>query len=194
MASMSKSATPTRHAVRLSRTSCRGTKQTGCPSSPSPTTTHQRAAQAARMATVIPHQQRQCRTLSLAEATRLHHATCPPDSRPGHSPSRDAGGEDVREAAGRAEQPRCVGFDRHAQIGEGRRCRPERCAGGCRSQVAPVTGCNRPTPNTWRSIVEGLLVLCTIVWAVGYCIYRSGKREGSRKGYNVGRARGRRRR
>jgi len=57
-----------------------------------------------------------------------------------------------------------------------------------------VTGCNRSTPNTWRFIVEGLLVLCVIVWAVGYWIYRSGKRTGSIKGYNAGRARGRRRR
>jgi len=45
-----------------------------------------------------------------------------------------------------------------------------------------------------RFIVEGLLVLCVIVWAVGYCIYRAGKRTGSRKGYNVGRDHARRRR
>jgi hypothetical protein len=41
--------------------------------------------------------------------------------------------------------------------------------------------------------MEGL-IFCGIVLFVGYAIYKSGKREGSRKGYGVGRARGRWRR
>jgi len=45
-----------------------------------------------------------------------------------------------------------------------------------------------------RFFVEGFLVLCVAAWAIGYLIYRAGKRTGSRKGYNVGRARARRRR
>ena len=40
--------------------------------------------------------------------------------------------------------------------------------------------------------MEGLIVLGILVF-VGYSLYRAGKRTGSRKGYNVGRSRGRRR-
>jgi len=42
--------------------------------------------------------------------------------------------------------------------------------------------------------MDGLITL-GILFALGYWLYRSGKREGSRKGFNVGRhRRGRRRR
>ena len=40
--------------------------------------------------------------------------------------------------------------------------------------------------------MDGLIVLGVLVF-VGYAIYKSGKRIGSRKGFNVGRFRGRRR-
>ena len=40
--------------------------------------------------------------------------------------------------------------------------------------------------------MEGLIVLGILVF-IGYSLYRSGKRTGSRKGYSVGRSRGRRR-
>lgn len=40
--------------------------------------------------------------------------------------------------------------------------------------------------------MEGLIVLSILVF-IGYSLYRSGKRVGSRKGYNVGRSRRRRR-
>ena len=39
--------------------------------------------------------------------------------------------------------------------------------------------------------MEGLIVLGILVM-VGYSLYRSGKRAGSRKGYGVGRSHGRR--
>ena len=38
------------------------------------------------------------------------------------------------------------------------------------------------------------LVILGLVGVVGYYIYRVGKREGSRKGYGIGRSRGRRHR
>jgi hypothetical protein len=38
--------------------------------------------------------------------------------------------------------------------------------------------------------MEGLIVLGVVVF-IGFAIYKSGKREGSRKGYGVGRAHGR---
>jgi len=38
----------------------------------------------------------------------------------------------------------------------------------------------------------GELIVVGIIVFVGYSLYRSGKREGSIKGYNVGRSRGRR--
>ena len=41
--------------------------------------------------------------------------------------------------------------------------------------------------------MEALLILGVLI-AIGYALYRSGKRVGSRKGYNVGFSRGRRRR
>ena len=41
--------------------------------------------------------------------------------------------------------------------------------------------------------MEALLILGTLIF-IGYVLYRSGKRVGSRKGYNVGFSRGRRRR
>jgi hypothetical protein len=41
--------------------------------------------------------------------------------------------------------------------------------------------------------MEGLIVIA-IVASIGYWIFSSGKRTGSRKGYNVGFHRGRRRR
>ena len=41
--------------------------------------------------------------------------------------------------------------------------------------------------------MQGLIVIGILV-CVGYSLYRSGKRIGSRKGYNAGRSRGRRRR
>jgi len=37
-------------------------------------------------------------------------------------------------------------------------------------------------------------IVVAIVWYIANSIYMSGKREGSRKGYNVGRKHGRRRR
>jgi hypothetical protein len=40
--------------------------------------------------------------------------------------------------------------------------------------------------------MQGLIVLGFLVF-VGYSLYKSGKRTGSRKGYNVGRSRGWRR-
>ena len=40
--------------------------------------------------------------------------------------------------------------------------------------------------------MEGLIVIGILV-AIGYALYKSGKRDGSRKGYGVGRAHGRRR-
>jgi hypothetical protein len=40
--------------------------------------------------------------------------------------------------------------------------------------------------------VEALIVLGVLAF-VGYCLYRAGKREGSRKGFGVGRDRARRR-
>ena len=40
--------------------------------------------------------------------------------------------------------------------------------------------------------MEGLIVFGILV-VIGYWLYRSGKRTGSRKGYSVGRSRGRRR-
>ena len=40
--------------------------------------------------------------------------------------------------------------------------------------------------------MEGLIVI-GILGAIGYTIYKSGKREGSRKGFGVGKSRGRRR-
>ena len=40
--------------------------------------------------------------------------------------------------------------------------------------------------------MEGWIVFGVLVF-LGYGIYKSGKREGSRKGFGVGRARGRRR-
>jgi len=39
-----------------------------------------------------------------------------------------------------------------------------------------------------------LLFVIGVVGLIGYAIYRTGKRTGSRKGYNVGRSRSRRRR
>ena len=39
----------------------------------------------------------------------------------------------------------------------------------------------------------GTFVLIVIALCIGYWAYRSGKRTGSRKGYGVGRAHGRRR-
>ena len=42
--------------------------------------------------------------------------------------------------------------------------------------------------------MEGFFIFCILAWAIGFWIYRSGKRTGSRKGYNVGRTHGRRRR
>ena len=39
--------------------------------------------------------------------------------------------------------------------------------------------------------MEGLIVLGLLAFG-GWCLYRSGKREGSRKGYSVGRDRARR--
>ena len=41
--------------------------------------------------------------------------------------------------------------------------------------------------------MEALFILGTLI-VIGYALYRSGKRVGSRKGYNVGFSRGRRRR
>ncbi|QDU94482.1 hypothetical protein [Lignipirellula cremea] len=41
--------------------------------------------------------------------------------------------------------------------------------------------------------MEGWIILGTIA-AIAYWIYKTGKRTGSRQGYNVGRSRGRRRR
>ena len=41
--------------------------------------------------------------------------------------------------------------------------------------------------------MDGLILLGIII-AVGYWFYKGGKRDGSRKGYGVGLARGRRRR
>ena len=38
------------------------------------------------------------------------------------------------------------------------------------------------------------LILIAIVVGIGWWLYKSGKQTGSRKGYNVGRAHGRRRR
>ncbi len=37
------------------------------------------------------------------------------------------------------------------------------------------------------------LLVIAVVAIIGYLVYRSGKRTGSRKGYNVGRQHGRRR-
>ena len=39
-----------------------------------------------------------------------------------------------------------------------------------------------------------VFIFVSLVVAVGYWIYRSGKRTGSRKGYGIGRRHGRRRR
>jgi hypothetical protein len=36
------------------------------------------------------------------------------------------------------------------------------------------------------------MIIVAALWFAGYPIYRSGKREGSRKGYHVGRSRARR--
>jgi hypothetical protein len=41
--------------------------------------------------------------------------------------------------------------------------------------------------------MEALLILGALI-VIGYALYRSGKRVGSRKGYHVGFSRGRRRR
>ena len=41
--------------------------------------------------------------------------------------------------------------------------------------------------------MEALLILGAMIF-IGYALYRSGKRVGSRKGYNVGFSRGHRRR
>jgi hypothetical protein len=41
--------------------------------------------------------------------------------------------------------------------------------------------------------MEALLILAVLI-PIGYALYRSGKRVGSRKGYQVGFSRGRRRR
>jgi hypothetical protein len=42
--------------------------------------------------------------------------------------------------------------------------------------------------------MEGLIILGILLFSVGYALYRSGKRVGSRKGYHVGLSRRRRRR
>ncbi|MFW6171427.1 MAG: hypothetical protein ACODAD_13120 [Planctomycetota bacterium] len=49
------------------------------------------------------------------------------------------------------------------------------------------------TTNKGGTVVE-LLFFIVAVWAIGYLIYRAGKRTGSIKGYNVGRRQGQRRR
>jgi hypothetical protein len=43
-----------------------------------------------------------------------------------------------------------------------------------------------------ESQMEGLILISILIY-IGYAIYKCGKRAGSRKGYGVGRAHGRRR-
>ena len=45
-----------------------------------------------------------------------------------------------------------------------------------------------------EAVCVEVLIICGILAVIGYSLYRSGKRDGSREGYNVGLARGRRRR
>ena len=54
-------------------------------------------------------------------------------------------------------------------------------------------GCNNNETKMQGIEMEGLIVIA-ILASIGYWIYSSGKRTGSRKGYNVGFRRGRRRR
>jgi len=53
-----------------------------------------------------------------------------------------------------------------------------------------ISACVRELRGGHMETLFGLAVLAALAW----WIYKSGKRVGSRKGYNVGRSRGRRRR
>ena len=59
--------------------------------------------------------------------------------------------------------------------------------------AAPLPFAAGRPQNRERTCMQGLIVIGILV-CVGYSLYRSGKRIGSRKGYNAGRSRGRRRR